>query len=433
MRRRDEVTGILLGAAVAACVWMALFWLPVSGMGVDLYPTWVAAELVSRGQLEAVYHPQLWISDSAHPAWVAVMEEFSIPRGDGTSYTYSPLYLLVTWPLTRSLSLEGFSVVVFLLNAFAAAAVGNECLRLAGRTEPWLRRLGPALMALMFPVLGAVWLGQNTLLCLAAGLLGARLLAHPDRRRFAGLALWWLACALKPWFVLLLGVLVLARRWTDAAVALGGWALLFLALPRLVLPELAHGYAAVSQNLLEMTIAPANNVSIRSHLMRLYWEGWVDLLKIWTPVELSAAARARELWLVLPIGALVAAWGFVKRPGWEHLVLGGLAAVLIPLGVVWTHYLVFAVPAAVWLAASRDHGPLTRGIGAATVAYLFFMWPHGLPTHVHDGRWEVLEELGALDPTLLAWRVARPLGWLLAVLLVFLGATTTVGSEDPAS
>jgi len=423
VRRRDEVIGILLAAVVAAGLWALVFWQPVPWMSLDLYPTWVASQLVAQGQPEAVYHPQLWIAGDAHPAWVAVMERFSIPQADGTSFTYSPLYLLVTWPLTRTLSLTQLSVVVFGLNALASGVVGNECLRLAGCTRVWLRRLGPAGVGLLFPVMAGVWLGQNTLLCLTAGLLGARLLAHRDRRRFGGLALWWLACALKPWFVLVLLLLLPARRWADAALAVGGWALLFLALPRLLLPELAQGYAVVSQNLLEITIAPPNNVSIRAHLMRIQWEGWAELVRVWTPVELSAAARSRELWIVLPLGALVGAWGFVRGRRWEHLVVVGLAAVLVPLGVVWTHYLVFALPLAVVLAFEQDQVRAIRWLGALALAYLLLMWPHALPNHIHDGRWDYIEELAALDPTLLAWRAFRPTAWLLGVLLLALGAT----------
>ena len=64
-----------------------------------------------------------------------------------------------------------------------------------------------------------------------------------------------------------------------------------------------------------------------------------------------------------------------------------------------------------------------RWLGALALAYLLLMWPHALPNHIHDGRWDYIEELAALDPTLLAWRAFRPTAWLLGVLLLALGAT----------
>jgi hypothetical protein len=412
---------VLGGALLALGLWVLVFTQPLDRMWPDLYPTWVAGRLFAAGRYDAIYHPSLWIFGSEHPAWAALMEENGIPRQDGTSFTYSPIYLLLVAPFATALSIRQASWAMFLVNALSVGIIGLGCARLAGIRSLWIRLAIPVVASFSFPVLGAVWLGQNTLPCLALALLGERGLSAPSRgRQVAGLVCWWLAAAVKPWFVLAFLLLLAMRRWRQALVFLGGWAAIFVGLPFLLIPgPMREGYARVSENLLRVTVVPWNDVAIRAHLLRMSWPEWPALAMDWTPVVVPGWSFAVEAAFLAIVAFVLLAW-LRRRPAPELVFAVGLFAMLLPLGICWTHYLAFGLPMLVVAAFRAELPKGVRIAGALGCIYVLLGFPHRLPTLLHGWR-----EVGAYAaqaaaaPLLTAWQVELP-------MLVFLAVAATV-------
>jgi alpha-1,2-mannosyltransferase len=140
-------------------------------------------------------------------------------RVPGTSYgfTYPPFAAVAMLPMAL-LGLRAAIAVALLLNLAALAVVLRI---LTGRT--WRRYgwygcvLGACLLALFEPLRDTISFGQVNLLLLALVLTDAWLLAS-GRKRWAGVGI-GLAAAVKLTPALFIGLLLLARRWREAAVA----------------------------------------------------------------------------------------------------------------------------------------------------------------------------------------------------------------------
>jgi hypothetical protein len=418
------------GALVALATWSLILTQPLDWLGLDLYPTWIAAHLFASGRYDAVYHPSLWIAGHEHPAWAAIMEQNGIPRGDGTSFTYSPVYLLIVSPFMNAVSVRQASQVMLGINAVSVGVIGSECARLAGLRSKWTTFLICVLTGLSFPAIGAMWLGQNTLPCLAAALLGERAMTRKDLAgRAVGLSLWWLAAAMKPWFVMAFVVLFAMRLWREAIVGLLGWGVLFVVLPFFGVPaELRQGYARVGDSLLRVTVVPWNNVSIRAHLLRLSWHEWPTMAATWQPIVVSAARLVVEVGILAGVAAFLILW-LQRRPRRELVFVMGLFAVLLPLGICWTHYLAFGLPL---LVVSAFHRGLPRGarwVGAMGCLYALLGFPHHFPTVLH--RWKTLAsyvEQAQAFPLLTAWQIEIPMLVFLAVAVTLALSTWTPAS-----
>lgn len=414
----------VLGAAVLAALWAALSSQPVGWMCLDLYPTWIAAELVSQGVPEAVYNPEVWTGGGYHPAWIEALSAAGLPVAGGTSFHYNPTYLWLTWPISRMLTLPQLAGLTFALNAMAVSYLGVALGRPLGWTRPWLRGVPTLLLGLSFPMLYAVELGQNVAMTLALGWAGARAL-ESEERPWLGLGLWVLACLFKPWFVLAFGLLLLARRWKEFGVGIGVLAGVAWGLPRLLSPVLFSGYNAVNGALLTTTVVPQNNLSLRSHILRFSDPDWVASVTNWLPVRIAPESLQVELYLLLAAGLGVLIWGAVRPRAWLDLVRVGLIMMLLPLGIVWTHYAIFSFPLLAALALDRRM-PL-RALGLLGSGYFVAMWPHAIQDPIHQYRWTQVEAFALADPALGAMRAALPF----AVMLLALGVFMATRAKEP--
>jgi hypothetical protein len=418
---------LLGGAVLLAGLWAALSMQPITWMCMDLYPTWIAAQVTAVGAPEAAYNAGVWTGQGYHPAWIAAMKAKGLPTSAGTSFHYGPAYLWLTWPLTRLLSLPQLTVLFFAGNALSVSYLALELGRPLGWTRPWLRALPMLLLGLSFPVLYAVELGQNVPITLALAWAGARALG-PGEKPWLGISLWVLASLFKPWFVLAFVLLLLAKRWKDFAAGAGAWALLAVLLPKVLTPELAAGYSQVNQALLTTTVVPQNNISLRSHVLRLSDPDWIGMVSNWQPVQISPQSMQLELYALLAVGLGILVWGLIRPRAWLDLVRVGLVAMLLPLGIVWTHYLIFAFPLIAALVADGRR-PL-RWLGIALSTYMLAMWPHAIQDPVHAHRWKDIEAFALADPSLGALRAALPLALVVLALLVF-AATRRPAAEAP--
>lgn len=411
----------MLGAAVAiAGCWRTLITLAPHWFSLDLYPTYVAARVWMQGHPDAVYHPALWIPGNAgHPAWVAEVRKLGVPAGDGTSFVYGPTYLLMALPLARWLSLPQVAVLVYAANALATAFIGSESLRLAGVRRMAPRALGGVLAGLTFPVISAAWLGQNTLLALALVLLGYRAL---HRRTWLGVTFWVLAACFKPWIVLLLAVLPLMGRWRAFGGGVLAWLALDVGLPHAVCPPaILDGYRAVLARLARITVVADNNVSLRGLLARLADPTWVRSIKIWHATEVTP----RDLHLEVAIAAAVALGALAlivrRRPPDDVVFAACTALALFPLGVCWSHYLAFTLPATTVAALRPGVSRPTRAVGIAGLVWLFAMRTHAMPDLLHEGVFVPRPEEAAEMPDYWAAFYFFPTVVYLSVVFALLG------------
>jgi hypothetical protein len=333
----------------------------------DLLPTYLAPHLWAEAGPAAVYGDDVfWATPAdAPPAYVAMSRRYVGGQWYEVAFSYHPWYLVAVAPLALGLQLGAFEAVFYLLNAVAAAALGwitaSVC-GLAGRERVW----AALLVALAVPVTSATAYGQNTVPILVAALLGTRSVR-------AGLpipplegALLLLASLTKPWAVLLIGLPALAGRWRSSAALAGAHVLLAEVLPRLLLPSaLTSGWDALRPKLEAAVFQIPNNASVRALLVRAVPAWWLPTIghrpvpsPVWWTEKVVAVAVAL---------AAAVLWAR-RRPHPADAVLGGLALILVPLGTLWEHYLVLALPGAAVLAATRTRG--ARALGAAAAVFL---------------------------------------------------------------
>lgn len=309
--------------------------------------------------------------------WTAGGElyDYLLP-GTAYGFTYPPFAALTMLPMTLVTWPVAVAVTILL-------GVGSLVLLAYWLIEPIARRHGwtpwfavvvtACLLAILEPVYDTLSFGQVNLVLVALVFADARLLGTGSP--FAGVGI-GLATAVKLTPGLFVVYLLLARRWTAAAVATGTAGLATM-LAGVVAPDTSRIFwtQALWQTDRVGSVAYISNQSVLGMLARLHPFGpdW--------PVLLA--------WLAVVVGAL-AVWAYrVRRPvtTGDHLTgfaLTGVAACLVS-PVTWVHHLVWGVPALVLVA---EHGLLAargsvrrhRLLGAAGVAYvvlcssLVFLW-----------------------------------------------------------
>jgi hypothetical protein len=183
-----------------------------------------------------------------------------------------------------------------------------------------------------------------------------------------------LATALKPWCVLAIPLLLLLRQPRAFATTALAWAAVFLAAPRVLAPGLSKSYAAVVARLAEIELVTYNNASLRSLLHRLSWSGWGEAVERWQPLELPAGLRMLETAVFAAAGAAFFALVLWRKPPRHRVLAAGLGLMLLPLGVCWSHYFVFAIPVAVVVALDRELPAACRVVGLALLVLLLVPW-----------------------------------------------------------
>jgi hypothetical protein len=374
---------------------------------VDLYPSYVAARLANEGAWDRIYHPSAWLHGGVDPAWDQAARSYGVDPGQGTAFVYHPWYLSALRPIAARLDYPGFQRLSLWINGASLVLVGlalAALLRWPGLAGQLLATL---VVALASPTPSGIDLGQNVLPALACSL--AAVLAWRD-----GAPLWLglLAAALawmcKPWCALLLPLCFLlrgARAGAISAAALGG---LMIALPELLMPRvLMRDYAALNQALLRTSVPGWNNLSVLSILERATQPDWSLHLLEWIPRRPSPALATAALGVsaALLVLALWICWR--RRPAASWVAAGWLALMLVPLGICWTHYFLFALPLACLAGSARVSPPALRAAALALLALVMTM--------------ATLFDVDGVD---LASYAAQPLGfpWLYALPMLLLAS-----------
>ena len=296
----------------------------------------------------------------------------------GTAYgfTYPPFAALTMLPMTLVTWPVAIAVTILL-------GVGSLLLLAYWLIDPIARRHGwtpwfavvvtACLLAILEPVYDTLSFGQVNLVLVVLVFADARRLGTGTPLAGVGIGL---ATAIKLTPGLFIVYLLLARRWTAAAVATGTAGAATM-LAGLVAPDTSRTFwtQALWQTDRVGSVAYISNQSVLGMLTRLHPFGpdW--------PVLLA--------WLAVVIGAL-GVWVYrVRRPvtTGDHLTgfaLTGVAACLVS-PVTWVHHLVWGVPALVLVAehgllAARGSARRHRLLAAAGVGYvvlcssLVFLW-----------------------------------------------------------
>jgi hypothetical protein len=118
-----------------------------------------------------------------------------------------------------------------------------------------------------------------------------------------------------------------------------------------------------------------NNHSILSIIERATSADWSKHLHDWHPTMPALAHRAAALavsGLIVTAGAIV--W-WRKRPSSDWTIAAWLAIMILPLGVTWDHYFIFALPLALLAAFSPQAPRGLRALGLALLSLVMAILP----------------------------------------------------------
>jgi hypothetical protein len=215
-----------------------------------------------------------------------------------------------------------------------------------------------------------------------------------------GAALVLLAMAAKPWFLLLLGVFPFLGWLKRTAGMAAGYALVMVAVPFLVLPEaLVQDYRAMLARLPVQSILAHNNVSLRAVIHRLGKDDWPNHLLSWVPIPVAPTHRSIELALLAVLGA-VAAYMLYRRRGERRVLYSGMLLALLPVGVLWNHYIVMGIPLLIAGLLEAEVKSAVRILWVAA-AVAFAVSPTGLVVRLAEREWFGLLQLWLELPLLL--------------------------------
>lgn len=282
-------------------------------------------------------------------------------RVPGTSYgfTYPPFAAVVMLPMAL-VGLRTAILTALLLNLAALAVVVRVLVGPRWRRYGWYGAgLAACALALFEPLRDTFSFGQVNVLLLALVLADAWLLAT-GRSRWAGVGI-GLAAAVKLTPALFIGLLLVARRWREAAVATAV-AAAATGFAALVAPDASRFYwtYAMWDTTRVGRLDYVSNQSLQGVLARL----GVESRAVWAALVLVVlcwwAGRARR---AVAAGAWQAAFA-----------LTGLTACLVS-PVTWVHHLVWLLPSfAVLIRAG--HARVAGALYAVLCTSVVWLWFH---------------------------------------------------------
>ncbi|SER49530.1 alpha-1,2-mannosyltransferase [Streptomyces sp. yr375] len=292
-----------------------------------------------------------WIHDGGR------VYDYRVP---GTSYgfTYPPFAAVVMLPMAL-VGLRTAILTALLLNLAALAVVARVLVGPRRRRHGWYGvGLAACALALFEPLRDTFSFGQVNLLLLALVLVDAWLLTT-GRTRWAGVGI-GLAAAVKLTPALFIGLLLVTRRWREAAVATAV-AAAATAFAALVAPDASRFYwtDALWDTSRVGRLDYVSNQSLQGVLARL-------------------GVESRAVWGVLVL-AVLCWWAWRARRAvavgdWQAaFALTGLTACLVS-PVTWVHHLVWLLPSfAVLIRAGRRRvAGVLYAVLCTSVVWLWF-------------------------------------------------------------
>lgn len=375
----------------------------------DLYPGYVAATLANEGQWDHIYHRSVWLHQLQDPAWDKRAVEITGGLA-GTSFVYHPWYLQILRPIAKVVPWRIFQRDWVVMNRVCIVVIGLGLALLMG-LETFQAQ---ALITLTFGIAGTttdgIDLGQNVLPALMFA-LGAILSWRSRTPLWLGGLCAALAWTCKPWCATLLLLCFLLRGVRAGLYTTLGVGFVMGVLPGLVMP------AVLMQHYREMTIAITrvsvfgfNNLSILGTLERFTYPDWSKRVYEWMPRDADLKLRLLALAIAGAVFVASAVMWWRRRPQQRYTIAAYLAFMLLPLGICWTHYFVFALPLAM-LCTFRDDSPFAlRVLGISLLAILL-----GLMVQVGISQYAF--QLYQTQPLRFPWRHATPIALVIANIL----------------
>ncbi len=380
---------------------------------VDLYPSYVAALFANEGRWDRIYHRSVWLYDNADPEWDRRAVEATRGSMHGTSFVYHPWYLQALRPIVARLSYEQFQQATLYLNQACIVAVGLGISILLGASTLPVQALSTLVVGTASTTLYGMQFGQNVLPALVFA-LGAALAWGSRTRSWWGGLLAALAWTCKPWCALLLLLCFALRGVRAGTITTLAVVFVLVVLPELVMPAvLMRDYREMTLAMTHVSVYGHNNFSVLVTLERLTFSNWSGYVLQWLPHEPQLRHRLGALSITAG-SALACMWiWWLRRPRASYAGAAWLAFLLIPLGICWTHYFVFAIPLACLCAFNAECPPVLRAVGVVLLVQLIGLNElSGIP----DDRVQAFLS----EPARYPWRQTLPIALVLLSVLTAL-------------
>ena len=313
---------------------------------VDLYPGYVAAAFANEGRWDKVYHRTIWLHGGIDREWDQRATALTLQPVLGTSFVYHPFYLKLLQPIAAHWTYRDFQQAWIKLNHVCVAIVGIGVALLLGLRNFTGQALITLAIAVAAPTIDSIQHGQNVLPALVCALAAAACWSGRAPLWLGGLFL-MLAWACKPWCASLLGLCFALRGIRAGLITSVVVGVVMGFVPKLVMPAtLMKDYQELTVAMTSASVWGHNNISILSVLERMEYRDWARHLSEWFPRVADLKLRLTALGIagsVFGLGALLWWW---RRPAARFTSVTFLAFAIMPLGICWTHYFVFALPLA---------------------------------------------------------------------------------------
>jgi hypothetical protein len=377
---------------------------------IDLYPSYVAARLANEGAWDRIYHPSAWLHGGVDPEWDRSARAYGVDPEQGTAFVYHPWYLSALRPVVARVDYAGFQRLSVWINGASLVLAGLGLAVLLGWPGFTGQLLTTLVIALASPTLSGIDLGQNVLPALACS-LGAVLAWRDGAPLWLGVLAAALAWTCKPWCALLLPLCFLLRGARAGMLSSAALVASMIVLPQLLMPRvLMQDFIALNQALTRSSVPGWNNLSVLSILERATQPDWSLHLLEWIPRMPSPPLRVAAFGVTGLVWALALWIWWRRRPAPTWTAAAGLALMLMPLGICWTHYFLFVLPLACLAGSSCHSPPALRTAALALLALVMSM------ATLFDVLRDELAEY-AVSPLGFPWLQALPMLLLTGVLL----------------
>jgi hypothetical protein len=283
-------------------------------------------------------------------------------------------------PVVSRLNYTEFQELWFTVNRLCIVAVAFGITLLAGLSRWRDQALLTVLIAAASVTTYSMFTGQNILVALTFA-LAATLAWQSSAPLWLGGVFAACAWACKTWCVSLVVLCFLLRGPRAGAMTSVVLGFVMVVLPELVMPgALMDDYHMLTLALSVISVPAFNNISILSNFERLSDSSWSTHLHEWIPHAAHPALRTLALSLTTVLflpGVLI--WRR-RRASVRYACAAYLAFMLLPLGVCWTHYFVFALPLACMCCFGDHRSRTLRALGLALLMLLC-----GIMDYLEDG------------------------------------------------
>jgi hypothetical protein len=326
----------------------------------------MAAQLAQQDRWQDIYPPP---TADGEVAQAKTWRELSAANGFGKldvgPFSYHPYYISLARPIIGSFSVDAVRNGFRTLNRLSIVWVALELSLMVSWTGLASQLLITLMLAACSPVVSAVQFGQNTVIALALSMTALRLWSRREGTAslVGAAALAGLAWTCKPWCMLLPPICFAFRAPRTSAAVVAALSAAMMALPYAIYPDsMMTRDVAFAARLARTTVPGVLNLSLLISMERLNDPTLLSRLFDFGKIEPHAPLHYLSIGIAVLCAGAASIGAVRRRPPVAWVVAVSLSLMLLPLGVLWTHYFVFALPL-MFLGLAADHGSrLLRGL-----------------------------------------------------------------------